>query len=154
MNKKGFLASAVTDMFAFIIFILVVIIAIVIFQISADTAENKLKSDVLDTSIYTNITNFLRTPIEMDVDGDSLDENVTMADFIVYSDIRKDLRDSLETNISKFFNKQYMILMLCFFNRVIIGEFPLLCQLKHYITRRTLIGMEAMGNGDQGMGIK
>ena len=99
LNKKGFFADPLSDAWAFITYILIVVIFFVIFSFGKGEIKVEIKEDMGDVDSYIILRNFLRTPYN---------EELNAADLIALFDMEKNQDyDAFVSLARNFFNKQY-----------------------------------------------
>lgn len=98
MGKKAFIAGSIVDLYAYLIFLLLIIVFYIIFKVRGMIAEEELRgsADMVVGNFYTSA--YLRMPV--DVEG----HDMTMADLIRLADAevadRSDLEEILRTYTS------------------------------------------------------
>ena len=85
-KKSGIVGSAISNFWSYVIFVFVVIIFFVFFQIQVnDTKVAKITSLEEDINMDMSVINYLRTPIGFEIDGGGIliAQDKTLADFLV-----------------------------------------------------------------------
>ena len=85
-KKSGIVGSAISNFWSYILFVFVVIIFFVFFQIQVnDTKVAKITSLEEDINMDMSVINYLRTPIGFEIDGGGIliAQDKTLADFLV-----------------------------------------------------------------------
>lgn len=90
-NKKGFIASTLVDLYAFLLFMFVLLIFYIIFKLGAGTIVYKIEGETANLNGNTLLINYLKTPIE--VDGKEID----IAELILISASSEEHRRELFT---------------------------------------------------------
>jgi len=65
MNKKGFFTDPIVDVFAFIAYVLIVLIFFVIFSLGRGEIQVEISGELGDIDSYIILRNFLRTPVKL-----------------------------------------------------------------------------------------
>ena len=99
MNKKGFITDTLVDAWAFITYILIVVIFVVIFSFGKGEMLVQIREDSGNMDYYIVLRDFLRTPYE---DG-------TIADLISKMDMndRSEASQKFFELAKDFFNRQF-----------------------------------------------
>ena len=80
-GKKGAIAGVISDFWAYVIFVFIIIIFLVFFKMqSGKIIENKITGLGNKIDENTILLNYLRTPVEIDIDGKK--QTVNIADLI------------------------------------------------------------------------
>tara|TARA_Y100000310_G_C20701313_1_gene830201 strand:+ start:7105 stop:7644 length:540 start_codon:yes stop_codon:yes gene_type:complete len=113
-KKSGVVGSAISNFWSYVLFVFVVIIFIIFFQIQKhDIQEVNIKS--LDDQVNMDMSaiNHLRTPIEFEIDADTLliTEHKTLADFLAeqiglsysglvdFTELQEEIDETIKANI-------------------------------------------------------
>ncbi len=84
-SKKGSLTTILLDFWSYIAFVLIVLILYLLFTASSKkVVENKITGLEIKSKSHTTLLNFLKTPIEITIDGE--ERQMLMADLIVLSE--------------------------------------------------------------------
>jgi hypothetical protein len=111
-SKKGAISSILLDFWAYVAFVLIIIIFYALFTIQAKSVkENKITGIAYDLQPETILLNYLRTPVATFSDG--MQDNAVFADVITNYYLLQDtitgnnLQNILLTKTREIFNEQY-----------------------------------------------
>ena len=95
MNKKAFIASWPVDFWAYILFVVIIVVFAILFKLQDAAMQNQLTGiqSITDGNYLAQL--YLRTPLA----ADNLPEDFTIADFIIYYDYNVSVEKSLNTPI-------------------------------------------------------
>lgn len=86
LRKKGFIGSALTDFYAWLAFIFVIIVFFFLFKFIGGDVNLKIGSETSLVNAGTTLQNFLRIPVEIDIYNDGTVEKITVSELIVFTD--------------------------------------------------------------------
>jgi len=99
LHKKGFFADPIADAWAFITYVLIIIIFFIIFSFGKGEIKVEIKEDMGDVDAYIVLRDFLRTPYN---------DKLNAADLVALFNMEKnDDYDAFVRLAQNFFNKQY-----------------------------------------------
>ena len=94
-NKKAFIASGLMDFYAYMTFILVIIVFFVLFSLGKGEIHSIIKGESGHADTHALLVNYLSTPIEHN------GKTITMSDLIILYAEDKSLYNKLETKTAK-----------------------------------------------------
>ena len=105
-RKQGFIASALVDFYAYLAFVLVIIVFFALFNLKVftqDPAEQEISS-YTDSRVKANeiLLAYLRSPVELDLDNDRVNERLTFGELISVAVHDNDVRDKLKLETENY----------------------------------------------------
>jgi len=110
-GKRGFIGSALSDFWGYVVFVFAIIIFFVFFKIQAsDVLENRIGGLASENKIDTILLNYLKTPIQADFDGE--EKTITISDLIIRHHTNVDFKtgdfqEILKDKTKEIFDKRF-----------------------------------------------
>jgi len=82
MNKKAIVSTFVTDIYSFLVFSLLVIGFLVLFKTSSTPVIFEITGSQISSGTESWISNYFRTPVQVDINDDNVKESLTNAEVI------------------------------------------------------------------------
>jgi len=100
-GKKAAISSEILNFWGYILFVFVIILFSVFFKMEAKATENRITSFQEKEDTHIDFLNCLKTPIQLNPNT----KESTLSDLIISAENDKTLRDTLNQEIEKLFDK-------------------------------------------------
>lgn len=87
-GKKGFIGSILMDFWAYAVFVFVIIIFAILFQFMKGGITQTISSETNVINAKITLLNFIRTPVEIDINRDNINESLTVGELIVFTSLK------------------------------------------------------------------
>ena len=101
-SKRGDVTDFIADFLPYLLFVLIIIAFLILFEIKGNTIENTLKVKLEDVTGGYEAVHFLRSQVNVEIDGS--DQVMDIADLITYNYPDLDYEDEIKDNATEFFN--------------------------------------------------
>jgi len=85
-TRKGFIGSTLVDFYAYVLWVFVIIIFAIMFRFSGHMTQT-ISAEAADINLKTSLLNFVRAPVELDINNDNVKENITVGELIVFNEL-------------------------------------------------------------------
>ncbi|NQV09289.1 hypothetical protein HQ529_05555 [Candidatus Woesearchaeota archaeon] len=89
-GKKGSVGSILVDFYAYGAWVFVIIIFAILFQFVKGGITETISSEGSDMNVRTTLINFVRSPVEIDINNDNIKENMTVGELVVFTNLEDD----------------------------------------------------------------